>query len=222
MRPHLKSVRTAIAALLIVIAPAAQSVMYRWVDLNGAITYSDQPPSDPAQVRQLTVIDSPAPMTPHEKRTLEIIEAERAINGGAPVPGDALGGGTYSREGDSAARDALRYDSDGLPRTPGDTSPQATARPSRPEAARDPCLRSSDPRCYEKNRNAYVPYLGYAPSAVRALQQEAELATGAIGTAPASGSVGGTFSPPRTTNAPQRRSPGWQLRNALKDAKDLK
>ena len=220
MRPDLKTIRTAVAALLIIAAPAAYAVMYRWVDVNGAITYSDQPPSDPARVRQLTVIDTPAPMTQHERRTLELIEAERVSNGGPGIPADALTGGTYPREGDSAARDALGYDADGMPRAPGDTA--RASRPGKPEAARDPCLRSADPKCYEKNRNAYVPYLGYAPSAARALQQESALATGAIGTAPGTGAVGGSFNTAPTGASAPRRTTGWQLRNTLKDAKDLK
>ena len=73
----LKSFRTAVAAVLIVAAPAAQSVMYRWIEQDGSIMYSDQPPSNSAAVRQLTVIDGPVPMSSHEKRTLEILEAER-------------------------------------------------------------------------------------------------------------------------------------------------
>ena len=52
------------------------------------------------------------------------------------------------------------------------------------DAVQDPCLRSSDPQCHEKNRDKYHPYLGYAPGAGRAAP------VGATSAAPAGGVVG--------------------------------
>ena len=43
-----------------------------------------------------------------------------------------------------------------------DDSEHSVPRGAR-EAARDPCLRSSDPKCYERHKDHYHPYLGYMP-----------------------------------------------------------
>ena len=58
-------------------------------------------------------------------------------------------------------------------------APRAPNR-AQPEAVQDPCLRSADPQCYQRNRDKYHPYMGYAPSATRA---------------PVTGAVGASISP---------------------------
>lgn len=213
----LRSFRTAVAAVLIVAAPAAQSVMYRWIDQDGSVMYSDQPPSNPAAVRQLTVIDGPVPMSSHEKRTLEILEAERNGLNADLRPGrdtQAFPGGRAGRELESGPRDIFGREPE--------TEPQAArayVRPSQPEAAQDPCLRSSDPRCYEKNRSVYVPGLGYSPSAARARSDFPAGGAGATSGIGASGVIGRSVSPVTT---PVQPASSFQPRQSLKDAKDLK
>jgi hypothetical protein len=67
----------------------------------------------------------------------------------------------------------------------------ARVNPNLPEAVQDPCLRSSDPKCYEKNKNAYVPFRVYSPSAAEARESGVIAPVGATSSAAASGSVGG-------------------------------
>lgn len=201
--------------------------MYRWIDQNGAITYSDQPPSDPSAVKALTVIDGPASPTAYEKRAKEIIDAEREKNPGESTalnreaqPSHA----TWGREAEMAPRDIGRAP-ESAPRAfgPGELpqAPRMNGRAMQPEAAQDPCLRSADPKCYERNRNAYVPYLGYAPSAAR-VRSETLYGTGAAGGITAGGAVGGSVGLPTSTVTPPRQPAVLQLRNSLKDARDLK
>jgi len=218
-------IQTAIALALVTAAPAAQSAMYRWVDQNGAITYSDQPPTNQSTVRQLTVIDRPPRMTEHEKRTLEIVGAEREKPGSDSTtltrePGPSAG----ATGGFESPRELTGREARTPPRTP-DGEPLATSRfsnrPIQAEAVQDPCLRSADPRCHEKNRAAYVPYLGYSPSAARA---RSDLGSGATSGASGAGAVGASVGARGavTATAPARRTSIWQLRQSMKDAKDLR
>jgi hypothetical protein len=218
-------IRTAIAVALMAAAPAAQSTMYRWVDQNGAITYSDQPPTNQSTVRQLTAIDRAPRMTEHEKRTLEIVGAEREKPGSDSMTQTREAGASAGAAGTlESARELTRREAHNPPRSP-DGEPSASSRfsnrPIQAEAVRDPCLRSADPRCHEKNRAAYVPYLGYSPSAARA---RSELGLGATSGASGAGAVGASVGAgsPVTASAPARRTSIWQLRQSMKDAKDLK
>jgi hypothetical protein len=216
-------IRTVVAVALIAAAPTAQSAMYRWIEQDGAVMYSDQLPHDSSKVRALTVIQAPAPPSAFEKRAQEIIDAERGRSGDSatadrrsqPDSGrnaDARMQGTNEPEPQTRTFGAGEVQ--GGPRLSG-------VRPSQPEAARDPCLRSSDPRCYEKNRDAYVPYLGYSPSTTRAARSPDVLSgIGASGAASASGAVGGSVGTGANTSG-GKRTKTWQLRNTLKDAKDL-
>jgi hypothetical protein len=213
------STRTIVALALLAAAPAAHSAMYRWVELNGATTYSDQLPHDPSKVRALTVLQAPAPPSAFEKRSQELVDAER----GRPGDNTTAGRATQPHPGrDADAGMRGMNDPDPQPRTLGSGELQGGARlsgvrPSQPEAPRDPCLRSSDPRCYEKNRDAYVPYLGYSPSTTRGTLS----GVGASSGVSAGGAVGGSVSAGGNESTIRRAKP-WQLRNTLKDAKDLK
>jgi hypothetical protein len=124
--------------------------MYRWVDDAGAVNYSNTPP--PEHARDVTLIDDATnTISSTEKRTREILEIERQSNPLAtrdPASGATVEPPAVSVNGDSPTPAA-----------------RAGVSPLQPEAVRDPCLRSSDPKCYERNRAAYVPYLGYSPSA---------------------------------------------------------
>jgi hypothetical protein len=223
----INSIRTVVAVALIAAAAPAQSAMYRWIEQDGAVMYSDQLPLDSSKVRALTVMHAPAPPSTYEKRSQELIDAERGRSSDSaaagrevqPTPG-------IGRDTDVGTRGLYGHDPELQPRTSGSTEPQGAARlsglrPSQPEAARDPCLRSSDPRCHEKNRDAYVPYLGYSPSARAARSPDLLSGIGATSGVSASGAIGGSTGTAAPSGPPRRAQP-WQLRNTLKDAKDLK
>jgi hypothetical protein len=208
-----KSIGYSLAAALALSAAVAHATMYRWVDENGSVNYSDQPPANPATVRQLTVIDEPR-ITKYEKRSVEIIENEKQRLG--DTPGQAQDRATGTSPGYDTASVPLynpQFDN-----SPGASQlPRSGLRSLQPEAVRDPCLRSSDPRCPEKNRAAYVPYLGYAPSAAGMAHGSSPAAVGSSSAVGATGAVGGTIA--GTPLAPTRRTPDW--RQSLKNAKDL-
>jgi hypothetical protein len=88
-----KSIGYSLTAALALSAAVAHATMYRWVDENGSVNYSDQPPANPSNVRRLTVIDEPR-ITKYEKRSVEIIENEKQRLGDAPTqaPDRAAGG----------------------------------------------------------------------------------------------------------------------------------
>src|SRR5688572_15007621 len=150
MRAHtLTPICFAFAAMLSAAAPAAAtSGMYRWIDGAGSVHYSNTAP--PESARDVTLIDDASnTISSTEKRTREILEIERQA---APVA---------ARDPASAATVEPPQVSVGAE----SSTPRAGIAPLRPEAVRDPCLRSSDPKCHERHRTAYVPYLGYSPSA---------------------------------------------------------
>ena len=221
-KPSINSIRTLLALSLVAVAPAAHAVMYRWVDHNGAVTYSDQPPPNESTVRQLTIIDRPPRMTEHEKRTVEILGAERE-KPSADSTHSSRGYGGPTGAGSEHPREITSRETQNAPRnveTERSAVPRFSAGRVDAEAVRDPCLRSADPRCHEKNRAAYVPYLGYSPNAARA--RSAELGIGATTSGSGGGAVGASVgSRSAEVTAPARRSPTWQPRQSLKDAKDL-
>ena len=65
--------------------------MYKWIEEDGSVTYSNQPPSEPAKVKELTKIESPpAPATveaPVAKPEVRAVTPETAIaKPEAPAP----------------------------------------------------------------------------------------------------------------------------------------
>jgi hypothetical protein len=213
MQARATAIRTALMLSFVGSTPVAHSVMYRWIDQDGGTTYSDQMPSDPSRVRALTVIDTPRPPSHLEKRSRQLIDGQRT--GQAPDSAAML----Y----ESTARETSTLDSEMPTASELRGGPRISGIPDgRPQAARDPCLRSSDPRCYEKNRDSYIPYLGYVPGVPRPARSADALAPiGATSGEGVSGAIGGAFSvAPRP--APTRRPQVWQPRQSLRDAKDLK
>ena len=165
MNTPLTRVRAALVAALITAAPAAQSQMYRWTDAEGAVTYSNKLPSDTRALKDLTVVlENP------DKRANDLpIVVESHPGGASNVPPLA-----------EPAQPAV--------------SPRIAVSPNAPEAVRDPCLRSGDPKCYERNKAAYVPGRGYTP--------------GPVGATPSAG-AGGTLaggSGPRPALTPPKAS----------------
>jgi hypothetical protein len=179
-------------------APAAHSQIYRWVDAEGSATYSNKPPTEPASAREVTVIpDIPGTIsTPPEKRAPEAARPSGAAavqHAPAPRAGTPDVLDAFNRAATSA--DAPPASSQSASPSPS-TSPHIVVAPGAPEAVRDPCLRSADPKCHERNRAAYVPYRGYSPSAA-----------GAVGVGATSASAGGTLAGGSPPPAPGKITP---------------
>jgi hypothetical protein len=155
---------TSLAAALLAAVPAAHSQMYRWTDAQGSVTYSNQLPSDMGIVKDLTVVlENPG--------------------GGIPDSG-------------KPANNLPRVEQSTLPplaEPPQASPPRIAVSPNAPEAVRDPCLRSADPKCIERNKAAYVPGRGYAGSA----------AVGATPSAGAAGAIAGAYPAPTKLTPPK-------------------
>ena len=124
---------------------------------------------------------------------------------GAPVPESQPSKTiTIIREPETPARQAVAADKPATPaaapqetdastpaKAASDVAPRRRARvnPNLPEAVQDPCLRSSDPKCYDKHKNDYVPFHGYSPSAAEARESGVFPPAGAT-SAPAAGGSG--------------------------------
>ena len=209
MRPDTTFILSiAIAALLIGSAPAARAVMYKWIDAEGSVTYSNTPPTDPGQVKDLTRIEDmstvPADKRPKEASTTD---REKGSDGSAvakPGAAESAKSAPPSARTEPLPRNAdapvtLR-DMQALPREATVVKPEPATLPrveSAPpvtrgvqaEAVRDPCLRSADPKCHERNKDRYHPYLGYSPSTTQPMLPPAVGASSAAG---AGGAVGGS------------------------------
>jgi hypothetical protein len=169
MRAHIYgTVRIALAAITLAAAPAAHSQMYRWTDAQGSVTYSNQPPTDKAGITDLSVIpDIPNTVSTPEKRTGEAAgsEQQRPASAGKAAPPESPRTATRDalEEFNRSATTGSATGTDGPPTAA--PAPRISISPTAPEAVRDPCLRSGNPKCYDRNPAAYVPYRGYSPSA---------------------------------------------------------
>lgn len=78
MKPRIvKPLRIALAAFAFVSAAApVHAAMYKWIDEEGSVTYSNQPPPEPSKVRELTKIDA-APLPAPDKRPVESAGAQQ-------------------------------------------------------------------------------------------------------------------------------------------------
>jgi uncharacterized protein DUF4124 len=65
---------SALAAGLLVAAGPASAVLYKWVDANGRVSYSDQPP--PSNVKAEIVGAAPPPASPDAVRVMASQEAD--------------------------------------------------------------------------------------------------------------------------------------------------
>lgn len=181
MRHDTPAAHALLLAALLCAAPAANAVMYKWVDETGSVTYSNAPPADPDQARDVTTIGH---ISPDPDKREPKLEAPRQ-GAGASAASSPVGVSATPAAGSHppyglTTHDASRPEAAATARTP-----HASARRRRAEAARDPCLRSPDPQCYQRNQDKYDPYLGYAPSTL------APSAVGAASAAGAGGAVGG-------------------------------
>jgi hypothetical protein len=152
---------TLITAMLAA-APAAHGQMYTWTDEHGTKTFSNKLPADLDSVRNFGVVEGSASLSAAERRTLEILREESNRTGPAPSAGHARSfeiGNSY----------------------PSASPRRVTRWRGHTETVRDPCLISSDPTCYERNKENYDPRLGYAPSVLRAETGEGATSTSAGG-----------------------------------------
>ena len=167
--------RVALLALFALAAPLAHADIYRWVEEDGNVTFSDTPPMDKTKVYELSKIPTPprAPATPQAAaRQGEKLDP---LFANTPAP---------SRDGASQPQIAV---------TPGEPFRAEAPRVSYRGivgAAQDPCLRSANPRCYERNKESYHPRYGYMGGGATAA---APTAVGATGGSSGGGTVGGTF-----------------------------
>lgn len=146
-----------------------------------------------------------------ERTTPSALAREIEAGRGAPAPESQPSRTiTIIREPEPPARPAVARDKPSTPtaasqeadtsapaKAASDAAPRRRARvnPNLPEAVQDPCLRSSDPKCYEKNKNAYVPFRGYSPSAAEARESGVIAPVGATNAAGAGGSASGGSTP---------------------------
>ncbi len=69
--------RLALAILILAVAPFASAQLYKWVDKDGKVHYSDQPP--PAQAaKQINVAPGPATPAPSARDKDQALEKNRA------------------------------------------------------------------------------------------------------------------------------------------------
>ena len=192
-----------LAACLGFATSAVQAAMYKWADDNGTATFSDQAPAEPDKVRDLTVVEGiPAARTAPVQEPQHVEPEKKAVTSVTHTKPEQP---SYTRApakfGESFRPDTPRTtESAAWPRQDNDAALRELSRVQargRTEAVRDPCLLSSDRRCYERNKERYNPYFGYAPSM---MQSAATAGTGATNPT-AAGAVAG---PAREAPVPVR------------------
>jgi len=180
MRDYVFSLDAACVAVMLCAPVAAHADMYKWTAEDGTVTYSNQLPTDRSTVKDFIKIEDIASVPSEVKAGPQAAEGEKRSSDNAvatPTPRTpALPPAVATTPAASVAQPVAAQPY---------SAPRAATRGVQTHAVQDPCLRSSDPQCYEKNRDKYHPYLGYAPGAGRAAP------VGATSAAPAGGAVGG-------------------------------
>ena len=170
-----------------VLPPVTREAETRPRDTEAPRQAKPEPITPPALAREVEAArGAPAPES-QPSRTITIIRepeppARPAVAGDKPVTPKAA-----SQETDTSA--PAKAASDAAPRR------RARVNPNMPAAVQDPCLRSSDPKCYDKNKNAYVPFQGYSPGAAEARESGVIPPVGATNAAGAGGSASGGSTP---------------------------
>ena len=106
------------------------------------------------------------PLTPVERRTVELIR-------------EAVQAADTQQTPSNAASPAAERSEDPDPETAIDIA----ASPAN-ENARDPCLLSWDPKCYQKHAADYDPWWGYAPSVLRRQRVDVSAASNSLSEEP--------------------------------------
>src|SRR5688572_24873877 len=166
--PDLRLLHAAAAAILLTFTLHAHAVVYKWVEEDGKVIYSNEPPSDPEKVRELTRIDD-----------LALVPANKGATDASPAPREPV---------TLVPREPVTL----LPKDPAsppretEAPPRVFPRSTHTSAVQDPCLRSPDPRCHERNKANYHPLLGYSPGSA---PQGVGASSGAAGGGVVSGGV---------------------------------
>lgn len=178
--------RGIIAALALSAAASAHAVVYKWVEEDDKVIYSNEPPTDPEKVRELTRIDD-MKLVPGE-RNPELVPLEQRPRASAVSEAEIRS----SAAAVAAPKPQAMLNQEPVtlvPREPAAAPREAEAPPQRviprsthTGAVQDPCLVSPDPRCYEKNKSSYHPFAGYTPPAAPAAQPVGATSNSAGGT----------------------------------------
>jgi hypothetical protein len=157
--PVLRLAPLIIGVTLISASLASHAAMYKWVDEDGSVTYSNTPPVDRSKVKEFTKVEDISTVAADKRPKDAPAAMDRRSTDHASVPSDAAGKSNATSRSEPVRREAEV----GRP----DATPRAASAPAalQTEAVQDPCLTSADPHCYQRNRDKYHPYLGYAPSA---------------------------------------------------------
>jgi hypothetical protein len=188
-----KASLVALAASFMCAAPAVHGAVYTWTDERGTRTYSNDLPDEPDKVRGFTVVEGIRPAPPASAREAPLVER-------AKDSATSMRETTPPRS--ASTRGPVKFGESFRPEPRGDNSAAAQEEAQtrelarihargRTETVRDPCLISSDPRCYERHKDRYHPYFGYAPSVT---QPTPSSAAGATSATSAGGAVAGQVS----------------------------
>ncbi len=215
---NVKHMIAVLGALLLSAPPAGYAAMFKWTDADGTVTYSDQPPADRAKVRHVAQLDIPtggaesnAAAAPRPLQEPSLSRPDTWLKGANPPPPPAERVPRIEPVPSARGEPEIpSRDTDLANREPDNASP-APVRGAR-EATRDPCLRSSDPKCYERNKGRYHPYLGYAPDGAPAIGATgATIAGGTVGAqvpAPSASATAGKVETPLIfLDLPQQKKP---------------
>jgi len=89
--------RFALAALFLLLAPLASAQLYKWVDKDGKVQYSDQPPPAGAS-KQINVPSGPAAPAPSARDKDKALEKTRAESRESAKKADDLAKNTKQRQ----------------------------------------------------------------------------------------------------------------------------
>lgn len=213
------SLRVAVTAIFLC-AATANAEIYKRVAEDGDVTYSNEPPSGATQRQPLSPRAAEAPavkaesaIAPAEPTAVKAESAtstvEPAIAKTEPVlvtPEPALAQPEPTVISVPQPRmlvqpepvTLLLRDSGAARREVEGPPPRVIPRSTHTGAVQDPCLTSADPKCHERNKDRYHPYLGYAPGSGQS--------TGSSSGAGAVGAIGETVpEPPSAVIPPARR-----------------
>jgi hypothetical protein len=199
METHAISLQGAVLAALLCVTPV-HAEMYKWIGEDGTVTYSNTPPTERGKVKDVTKMDNINTVAA-DKRP-KAVQAPALDRAGALKPDTAFAPESVIRP------DPVAGTPDTTTRREAGTTPAPRVTLGggiQTEAVQDPCLRSSDPQCHERNKDKYHPYLGYAPSATRS-------AVGASSSAAGGGAVGGQVNiVPSAAAAEKRPTPPMRV-----------
>jgi hypothetical protein len=203
---NVKHVVATLGAMFLSAAPAGYAAMFKWTDAEGTVTYSNQPPADSAKVRHVAQLDiatggteSQGANATHSLPEPSLSRPDTWLKGTSPPPPRVERNPTLESNPSAKVEVEPSLRDTDVANHEAQSAPRAPLRGAR-EAARDPCLRSSDPKCYERNKERYHPYLGYTPG----VMSGSTPAVGSTGTNGAGGAVGGHVANPSANAAPRR------------------